>query len=196
MSAARQITKADLISNDEYGRQRAERRKSLVAMKKARRIEVGPYATFYFENYETMWHQIQEMLFIEKGGDEQIEDELAAYNPLIPQGQDLSCTLMFEIADPDRRLALLRRLTNVELSAFIEVDGEKVMAEPEQDVERTAPDGKTSSVHFLHFRFSPAQIAKFKDPAANVVIGFTHENYAHMTLMQPEARTSLAEDFA
>ena len=195
-TAPREITRDDIISLDDYAASRKERRKALVALKKPRRIEVGPHATFYFENYDTMWHQIHEMLFIEKGGEEQIADELSAYNPLIPQGSELVATLMFEIDDPIRRLAILKKLTHIEQHTFMDIDGEKVMADPEHDVDRTAPDGKTSSVHFLHFRLSSDQVAKFKDPAVQVIIGFSHENYAHLTVLQPDTRQSLGADFA
>ena len=95
-------------------------------IKKDRRLEVGPFATFYFECYDTMLHQVQEMLFIEKGGEEQIEDELAAYNPLIPQGSELVATVMFEIDDPVRRARVLGMLGGVEDKAFIRVGGDTI----------------------------------------------------------------------
>ena len=100
-------------------RQRAERRKHISEIKRNRRLEVGPFATFYFEFYETMLHQVQEMLFIEKGGEAQLADELAAYNPLIPQGSELVATVMFEIDDPIRRGRVLATLGGVEDRAFI-----------------------------------------------------------------------------
>ena len=96
MSSARQITRDDVLSMDEYGKMRAAKRREMIELKKPRRVPVGPDATFYFENYETMWAQVHEMLWIERGGEEQIVDELAAYNPLIPQGRELVATLMFE----------------------------------------------------------------------------------------------------
>lgn len=191
----REITRADIIPLTEYERNRKERRAALVELKKPRRVEVGPHATFYFESYDTMWHQIHEMLYIEKGGEEQVEDELRAYNPLIPKGRELVATLMFEIDDPVRRLAILKKLTHIEEHTFIQVGDAKIMADPEQDVERTAPDGKTSSVHFLHFHFTPDQIAQFRDPAVQVLLGFSHENYSHLTVLQPATRTALAADF-
>jgi len=111
MSAAeRRITAADLLPLPEYVKVRKERRQAVVGMKKLRRLEVGPVATFMFESFETMWLQIQEMLYIEKGGAAQVEDELAAYNPLIPQGGELVATVMFEIDDPLRRQAILAQL--------------------------------------------------------------------------------------
>ena len=99
----REITRADILPLAEYGQKRGEYRNRVLALKRHRRAEVGPVATFYFECYDTMWQQIHEMLWIEKGGEAQIEDELRAYNPLIPKGQELVATVMFEIDDPMRR---------------------------------------------------------------------------------------------
>ncbi len=191
----KKIEKADILSLEDYAVRRKDIRQQTVALKKPRRIDVGPFATFYFENYHTMLRQVQEMLYIEKGGDEQLADELAAYNPMIPQGSELTATLMFEIDDPVRRNSVLYRLADVELTAFIQLGDEKIYAVPDQEVERTTPDGKTSSVHFLHFPFTPAQITRFKSDAGDVIIGMAHENYAHMTLLQPASRASLAADF-
>ena len=194
--ANRVITPEDIVPMTTYVAERKERRQAVLALKKPRRIEIGPVATFYFENYATMLAQIQEMLYIEKGGEEQLEDELTAYNPMIPDGSELTATLMFEIDDPQRRGSILRRLTDVELTAYIEVAGEKVFAVPEQEVERTASDGKTSSVHFLHFPFTAEQIAAFRDTNNQAILGIGHENYAHMTILSEETRDSLAGDFA
>jgi hypothetical protein len=112
--AIHQITRDDILAPEAYAAERAERRREINEIKRFRRLEVGPYATFYFENFDTMLHQVHEMLHIEKGGDAQIVDELAAYNPLVPTGRELVATLMFEIADPERRDRELRRLTFVE----------------------------------------------------------------------------------
>ena len=193
--AAKVLTKADILQLDDYIAQRNELRSAIVALKKPRRIDVGPHATFYFENYATMKQQIQEMLYIEKGGDEQLEDELEAYNPMIPQGQELTATLMFEIDNPQVRLQTLLSLTDVELTAYIEVNGVKVYARPEQEVERTSADGKTSSVHFLHFDFEAEQIAAFNEADTKVILGIEHQNYAHMAALGAETKASLANDF-
>ena len=191
-----QITHEDIMALEDYAKVRMEKRRALIPTKKLRRIEVGPYATFYFESYETMLAQVQEMLYIEKGGDEQLEDELSAYNPMIPQGTDLSATLMFEIDDPIRRLNILLRLGGVEEKCFIQVGEEKIYADPEQEVERTSEDGKTSAVHFLHFRFSAEQVAAFKAADTQILLGFEHENYAHLTILSPATLEELAKDFA
>jgi hypothetical protein len=191
---AREITRGDIIPVAQYSKERADRRRALLPTKKLRRVSVGPHATFYFENFDTMWLQVHEMLYIEKGGEEQIADELSAYNPLIPQKGELVATLMFEIDEEVQRDRVLRQLTSIEQSAFLDVAGEKIKASFETDVERTAEDGKTSSVHFLRFKLAPALIAAFKDPAKPVMLGFTHPNYGHLAVVAPEARAELAKD--
>jgi len=192
----RAISRADILPTEQYAAIRKQRRTEMVALKQQRRVEVGPVATFYFENYDTMLQQIQEMLYIEKGGEAQIEDELTAYNPLVPQGSELICTLMFEIEDPVRRERVLRTLSYIERATFIQVGDQRIMAAPEPGEDRTREDGKTSSVHFLHFPFTPALISAFRDPAQKVMLGFDHENYAHMAQLSPQNRAALAGDFA
>tara|TARA_B100000614_G_scaffold43716_1_gene36685 strand:- start:978 stop:1574 length:597 start_codon:yes stop_codon:yes gene_type:complete len=192
----RKITRDDIIPMEEYGKQRAERRTAMSALKRKRRIEVGPFATFYFESYETMWQQIHEMLYIEKGGEEQIADELAAYNPLIPQGRELVATLMFEIDDPVRRHNVLARLGGVEETITLSVGGETIQAKAEEDIDRTTAEGKASSVQFVHFPFTDEQVAKFRDPATQVLVGITHPAYGHMAVMPSEVQATLAGDFA
>lgn len=196
LAMKRQITRDDILPMDAYAAERRELRRNLVEKKKFRRQGVGPVCTFYFENYETMWAQVHEMLYIEKGGEEQIEDELRAYNPLIPQGRELVATVMFEIDDPQRRKTFLSKLGGIEETAFFEVDGERVVGKPEEDVDRTNAAGKASSVQFIHFPFSDAQVAKFKLPGTRVVLGFTHPQYGHMTILPEEVRSALAQDFA
>jgi uncharacterized protein DUF3501 len=194
-TSRRCLTRADILPLDEYVKVRRERRRQITELKKHRRIEVGPFATFYFENFETMWQQVQEMLYIEKGGEEQIADELAAYNPLIPQGSELSATVMFEIDDPKRRETALSRLGGIENCAFIEIASERVRGEPDPSRENTSPEGKASSVQFIRFPFSSSQIAAFKQPGAKVLVGFDHPNYGHMAVMGEPVRAALAEDF-
>ncbi|HKU64997.1 MAG TPA: DUF3501 family protein, partial [Rhizomicrobium sp.] len=165
-------------------------------MKKLRRIEVGPFATFYFENYATMWLQVQEMLRIEKGGEEQIPGELATYNPLIPQGEELIATLMLEIEDEKRRNAVLLTLGGIEEMVFMEIGGDVVRATPTEYDDRTTADGKTSSVHWLRFRMTADQIARFQNGGERVVLGVSHPNYGHMAVLSTESRAALAKDFA
>ena len=195
MSAKREITCDDIMPMEQYVAERSERRENISAMKKNRRVSVGPDATFYFENYDTMWYQIHEMLHVEKGGEEQIADELEAYNPLIPNGNELVATMMFEIEDPDRRARVLRQLGGVENTITITIGNDVIQAVPESDVERTKADGKTSSVHFLHFPISDNQIDKFKKDDTKIVLGFRHDNYAHMAVIPDAAKVSLSDDF-
>lgn len=189
------ISRDDILEPDAYERVRAERRAKLREIKRDRRVEVGPCAAFYFESFDTMLHQIHEMLRIEKGGDEQLVDELRAYNPLIPQGRDLVATLMFEIDDEVRRNRILRQLTNVEKTCYLQIGGEKIVARAEQDVERTKDDGKTSSIHFLHFDLSDAQAATFKE-GASATVGIGHENYLHAAGLSEVVQTALSQDLA
>jgi hypothetical protein len=191
----RALTRDDIIPMAEYGKVRRERRRVVSELKKRRRVEVGPFATFYFENYETMWQQVHEMLFVEKGGEAQIADELDAYNPLIPQGNELVATIMLEIDDPARRSTALARLGGIENHIFLEISGERVSGQPDPGRENTSPDGKASSVQFVWFPFTPAQITAFKTPGARVIVGFDHPNYAHMAVMPEPVRVALAADF-
>jgi len=189
------ITPADIMPMEAYGKIRAERRKALSAIKADRRVSVGPDATFYFESFETMLHQVQEMLYIEKGGDAQLADEIAAYDPLVPKGRNLSATFMIEIADPDRRLAVLKTLGGIEETVTLSFAGETVKGVPSDDAERTTEDGKTSSVHFFSFPFTPAQIGKFKQPGTEAVLAVRHPNYAHMAILREAVRSALTKDF-
>src|SRR6187551_2653775 len=194
--ALRKITQADILSTAEYDQQRKALKANLIPMKKTRRIEVGPFATFYFENYATMWLQVQEMLRIEKGGAEQIPGELAAYNPLIPQGEELIATMMLEIEDGERRNKVLLTLGGIEETVFMEIGGETVKATPTEYDDRTTADGKTSSVHWLRFKLSKDQIARFRKEGERVVLGLSHPNYGHMAVLGAESRAALARDFA
>ena len=191
----REIHKNDIMPLDIYTKQRKELRKNIVEFKKNRRIQLGPYATFYFESFETMLAQVQEMLYIEKGGDEQLKDELAAYNPLIPKGKELIATLMFEIDNPVSRAAFLSKVGGIEEKVFLKIDGDKIEAIPEEDVDRTSAEGKASSVQFIHFKFSDQQIEKFKSNLSKVEIGIDHEGYSHTTKLGETTIKSLSLDF-
>jgi len=191
----REVTKADLIPADEYAKNRKAYRKEIVSYKKDRRISLGPYANFYFESYETMKAQIQEMLHIEKGGDEQLKDELAAYNPLIPDGKELVATLMFEIDNPLSRAEFLNKVGGIEEKVFLKISGEIINSIPEQDVDRTSAEGKASSVQFIHFKFTEDQVKKFKDFSNEIIIGVDHEMYAHTVKLTEKNKKALALDF-
>ena len=191
----RQIEKKDLLPVDVYAEKRKQIRKELVEFKKNRRIALGPYATFYFESFETMLAQIQEMLHIEKGGDEQLKDELTAYNPLVPNGKELTATLMFEIDNPLSRGAFLGKVGGIEEKIFMKIDNEEVKAVPESDVDRTSAEGKASSVQFIHFKFNDDQINKFKSGNTSIELGIDHKEYAHTTKLTEDSIKSLSADF-
>ena len=192
----REILKEDIMPLDVYIKNRKKLRKNIVSLKKDRRIALGPYATFYFESYETMLAQVQEMLYIEKGGEEQLKDELTAYNPLIPNGKELTATLMFEIDNPVSRSAFLSKVGGIEEKVFIKIDGESIKASPEKDVDRTSAEGKASSVQFIHFKLSDEQIQKFKSEGAEVEIGINHKEYSHTTKLSLANLSSLSADFS
>ena len=191
----RQIEKQDLLPSDVYAKSRKQIRKDLVEFKKDRRIALGPYATFYFESFETMVAQVQEMLHIEKGGDEQLKDELIAYNPLVPNGKELTATLMFEIDNPISRAAFLGKVGGIEEKIFIKINDEIVKAIPEKDVDRTSAEGKASSVQFIHFKLNDDQISKFKSDSTTIELGIDHKEYTHTTRLAENSVKSLCADF-
>ena len=191
----RQIEKKDLLTDELYSKNRKKFRKDLVEFKKNRRVPVGPYATLYFESFETMLGQVQEMLHIEKGGDEQLKDELYAYNPLIPKGKDLVATLMFEIDDPILRADFLGKVGGIEETVHIIIDKEKIQASPEKDVDRTSAEGKASSVQFLHFNLSDNQIKNFKDLNKDVFVSVNHKLYNHKIQFTKNTQKALIKDF-
>ena len=190
-----EIEKKDIIPLDIYTKKRKDLRKNLLEFKKNRRISLGPYATFYFENYETMLAQVQEMLYIEKGGEDQLKDELEAYNPLIPKGKELIATLMFEIDNPVSRATFLSKVGGIEKKVFMKIGGDTVKAIPEDDVDRTSAEGKASSVQFIHFKFNDSQIEKFKSGTSKVELGIEHEQYSHTTKLSDITLVSLSADF-
>ena len=190
----KRIDPNDIMSIEQYTAERKNLRKNLLAIKKNRRVSLGPHATFYFENYYTMKSQIQEMLYIEKGGDEQLEDEMAAYNPLIPQGKEIVATFMFEIDSPITRKNVLSQLGGIENLIFISINGDKIFATPEDDTERTDAYGKTSSVHFLHFHMTNEQIDNFKNIDSKIELGADHQEYLHLTVISSETKSSLIGD--
>ena len=190
------ITKADILSLQAYEAVRAAKRAEVRAEKRNRQLHVGPHATFTFETYKSMWVQVHEMLRAEKGGDGQIADELAAYNPLIPNGSELTCTMMLEIESETLRATELRKLGGIEETIRMKFAGQVVPAVPERDVDRTDDEtGKTSSVHFLHFPFTEEQIRLFRAEGTEVTLDFTHPAYRHATVLSEETRAALAEDF-
>ena len=191
----RRIEPSDILPAQDYAARRRDYRARRLATKRARTLHVGPYATILFENYESMWMQVQEMLHIEKGGDEQLADELAAYNPMIPQGSELTATMMLEIEDAAMRARVLATLGQIEDHVAIRVGPDRVAAVPEGDEERTNAAGKTSAVHFFHFPFSAPQIAAFRDPGTPIMLEIDHPAYGHIAMMNGAMRAELAKDF-
>ena len=195
MISPREICASDIMPMDEYALARKGCRDNIIALKHSRRVAVGPYAVFNYECYQTMWHQIHEMLFIEKGGAEQVDDELNAFNPLIPKGRELVATVMFEIDDSLRRHSVLARLGGIEETAFTMFDSYRISGVADLDVARTNESGKASSVQFLHFPFTAAQVEAFRTTGMEVVVGFGHKEYSHTVVISEEIRAVLAEDF-
>ena len=189
----REIQKEDIMPLEVYTKQRKELRKKILEFKKDRRVPLGPYATFYFESYETMLAQVQEMLYIEKGGDDQLKDELSAYNPLVPNGKELTATLMFEIDNPVSRATFLGKVGGIEEKVYMKVDGDLIKAVPEEDVDRTSAEGKASSVQFIHFKFDDEQIKKFKLNSL-IELGIDHNEYSHSTKLNDATVKSLSAD--
>lgn len=191
----RTITAEDLLPLDQYELIRRDKKEEAIARKRLTRVHVGPHATAIFESWDSMWLQIQEMLRIEKGGAAQVADEIAAYDPMVPKGSELTCTLLFEVEDPARRNAFLRTIGGVERLVFLQLGGERIGARPEGDLERTREsDGKASAVHFLHFDFTAEQIAWWRSGEGQAMIVIDHPNYGHAAVISGEARAFLARE--
>jgi len=191
------LTPANLLSLEEYAKQRADFRSKVMAHKKNRQVHLGDHATLYFEDSLTMQYQVQEMLRIERIFEEEgINEELAAYNPLIPDGSNLKATFMVEYEDVEERKVALARLIGIENKVWIQVDGfDKVYPIANEDLERTTEE-KTSSVHFLRFEFTPEMIAAAKQ-GADMAMGVEHENYyIEVNPVAANIRDALAADFA
>jgi hypothetical protein len=190
-----EITRTDIIPMEQYAKERRDRYRAITAAKQNRRMDIGPFATLYFENFDTMLFQVMEMLHIERGGEEQIAGELEAYNPLIPKGSELVATFMIEIGDAARRTQVLATLGGIEETISMTVGGETIKAVAEIDMDRSTAEGKASSVQFLHFPFTRAQIEAFRKPGSEIVVSVGHAGYRHMAVMPESVRAALADDF-
>jgi hypothetical protein len=189
------ITADDIMPLEQYEMIRTDKKQEALLRKKLTQISVGPSATASFESWDSMWLQIQEMLRIEKGGAAQLIDELVAYDPMVPKGSELTMTLFFEIPDPVRRDAFLRRLGGVEDHIALQVGQHVIRARPEGDLERTrASDGKTSAVHFFHFDFSPEAVAAWKSGEGQAMLVIDHPEYGHAALIGNAARAFLSRE--
>ncbi len=187
----------DLFSLEQYAKQRAEFRPRVLAHKRNRTLQCGPHATWCFEDRLTVQYQVQEMLRIERIFEpEGIADELAAYNPLIPDGSNWKVTLLIEYTDVVERREALAALKGIEDRCWVQVAGhERVFAIADEDLERENAE-KTSSVHFLRFELAPAMVAAAKAGAA-ISIGMDHPSYRHaIDPLPPEARDALVRDLS
>ena len=189
------ISLDDIISNDEYGNIRSSKRREMIEFKKFRRLDVGPVASLYFESRDTMIYQIQEMAYVEKITREELDEELASYNPLVPNGRELTATMMIEIDDPLRRKNFLSRLGGVEEKVKIVIGDIEIYADYEKDVDRTTSEGKASAVHFLHFKFNDELVEAFKNKENIIQIGIDHEAYGHLSIVSDRVREELAKEF-
>lgn len=192
----KKLSRAELFSLEEYAERRKAFRAQVMEHKKNRKVELGEHATLHFEDRLTIQYQVQEMLRIERIFERQgIEDELAAYNPLIPDGSNLKATFMVEYQDMEERKRALAKLIGIEDKVWVRVEGfEPVWALADEDLERETPE-KTSSVHFLRFEFTPGMIAAAKQGAA-LAVGVDHPHYRETIDPLPEsARAALAADF-
>ena len=190
------LKRSDLMSLEQYSEKRGEFRGRVIAHKKHRRVGVGPHLFLYFEDRLTVQYQVQEMLRIEKIFESAgIEEELAAYNPLIPDGHNLKATAMLEYQDVKERKRQLALLKGIEDLVWIQVDGfDRVFAISNEDLERSNAE-KTSAVHFMRFELEPAMIAALRRGAA-LKMGSSHEFYRHVTEVGPLTHGALLADLA
>ena len=191
------LTRNDLYSLEDYAENRTNIRSRVMAHKKNRMVHVGPVATLYFEDRQTIQYQVQEMLRVERIFEaDGIEEELQAYNPLIPDGSNWKATFMIEEPDVDRRRALLASLIGIEDRIWVRVnDNAPVYAIADEDLDRDTAE-KTSSVHFLRFELTDKMVADVRQ-GASLSIGIDHANYSHE--IEPVAaavRDALAADLA
>ena len=191
----RKIKIEDIISNEEYGKIRNFKRKEMIIFKKYRRLDIGPVVSLYFESRNTMIYQIQEMAYVEKISRNELNTEINSYNPLVPNGKELTVTMMIEIDDPMRRKNFLSRLGGVEEKVKIIIGDKKIIAKAEKDIDRTTAEGKASAVHFLHFKFTDDLIAAFKDKDNIVQIGIDHDDYGHLSIVSDKVREELVKEF-
>ena len=190
------IARESLLTLEAYAKERPAFRARAVAHKRARTVHIGDHVTLLFEDELTIRYQVQEMLRIEKTFEEAgIQEELDAYNPLVPDGSNLKATMLIEYEDENARREALARLKGIEDRVFLRVDDlEKVLAIADEDLERESA-GKTSSVHFLRFELTPPMIAAFRQ-GANVAMGVDHPHYRAEVTLPDAARKALAADFA
>ena len=195
MIQANKIEKSDILSRDEYKSKRKSLREKMVLRKRFRRVDIGPYITMYFENKDTIIHQINEMVYIEDGGEQQIDDEILAYKSLIPNGSELVATVMVEIDNPTKRAEFLSKMGGFEETINIKIHDKDIIGKAELDVDRTTADGKASSVQFVHFEFDEEAVKSIKHNMENVSISINHKNYRHSAILNTDTVGELIKDF-
>jgi len=191
------IARDSLLTLEAYAKERSAFRERVLAHKRNRIVHLGPHVTLLFEDELTIRYQIQEMLRIEKTFDESgIQQEVDAYNPLVPDGSNLKATMLLEYEDADARHAALAQLRGIEDNVFMRVAGFPVVrAVADEDLDRENDD-KTSAVHFVRFELTPAMIAAFKADTP-VALSIDHPNYqAEVAMISPLVQETLASDFA
>lgn len=188
------LSRKDLMSLEQYAEQREAFRNRVIAHKKNRRVDIGPNLTLYFEDQLTVQYQVQEMLRIEKIFEaDAVEEELEAYNPLIPDGSNLKCTAMFEFTDVTERRRRLAELAGVENHVWLQADGlEKVYAIANEDLDRST-DEKTSAVHFMRFELTPG-MKRDLQAGSELKFGVEHDLYRHEIAVGDETRQALTGD--
>ncbi len=196
MNAMPRIDRASLMTLETYARERPQFRAKVIAHKKDRTVHLGEHVTLVFEDELTIRYQVQEMLRIERIFEEEgIQEELAAYNPLVPDGRNLKATMMIEYPDPDERSRQLSELIGIEDRVSIQVDTrERVWAVADEDLERENEE-KTSAVHFLRFELDEAMVQALKK-GAGLAIGVDHPRYTAEVEAPPAVREALVKDLA
>lgn len=190
-SKVNMLTRQDLMTLEDYAAVREEYRARARQHRRDRQVQLGRHVTLCFEDRDTVLYQIQEMLYIERTFDgEGIQDELDAYNPLVPQGSNLTATMMIEYSDPEERALRLQELIGIEHKVYVEIfNRERIYAVADEDLERTTPD-KTSAVHFLRFNLTPSMLHELSG-AADLIIGVDHAHYRDSRLMTMETKQNL-----
>ncbi|MAH88788.1 MAG: hypothetical protein CMJ06_01885 [Pelagibacterales bacterium] len=195
MNYSNVIEEREILSRSTYIGKRKTLRENMVLRKKLRRIDIGPYITVYFENKDTIIHQINEMVYIENGGKEQVKEEIAAYKSLVPNGKELVATVMVEIDTPIKRAEFLGKMGGFEEKIGIMIDNIKIEGKAELDGDRTTADGKASSVQFVHFEFNDENINNIKKNKDKISLCINHHNYKHSTLLNTSTIEELIKDF-
>ena len=190
------LTHSDLYSLEQYSSIRDEFKQQAVTHRKNRQVEIGSHMTIHFEDKLSVKYQIQEMLLIERTFTAQgIQDELDAYNPLIPTGTNLKATLTIEYSNPELRAAMLAKLHRVEDRVYVKVEGHQpVYAIANEDMDRSN-DVKTAAVHFLRFEFTPEMIKDMRDTSFAFTVGVDHPEYKEYTRVNTSTKEQLVKDF-